>query len=104
MPFSVTTRWDEHEAVVSAKGDVDLAAAAPMDTAIEAVLTTPGVESVVVNLSEVAFLDSSGISALLRGRRSADEHHVVYRVTGADGLVRTVLEMTGVWSHLSGQG
>jgi anti-anti-sigma factor len=55
-----------------------------------------------VDLSAVRFLDSSGIRLLLIGRRAADERGVAYRVTGAQGIARQVLEMTGVWAHLSG--
>jgi anti-anti-sigma factor len=53
-----------------------------------------------VDLSKVDFLDSSGVSLLLRGRRQADEHGVAYQVIGAQGIARQVLEMTGVWDHL----
>jgi ABC-type transporter Mla MlaB component len=52
-----------------------------------------GIDAVIVDLSDVTFLDSSGISALLRGRRLADDTHPGYHVTGARGLVLTVLEL-----------
>lgn len=104
MTGAVTTQWDGHQATVTATGDIDLASAPPMDKAIEAAVRAIEAEAVVVDLSRVTFLDSSGICVLLRGRRLADEQHVSYQVVGAEGLVLTVLELTGVWSHLSGQG
>jgi len=104
MNVTVATHWDGQQATVAATGDVDLATAPPIDTAIEAAVHAADVEAVVVDISGVTFLDSSGISVLLRGRRLADEHHLDYRVTGAQGLVLTVLELTGVWPHLCGQG
>jgi anti-anti-sigma factor len=55
----------------------------------------------VVELSGVTFIDSAGINALLKGRRAADERGRVFRVTGATGIVRELLDMTGVWAHLS---
>jgi anti-sigma B factor antagonist len=97
----VATHWDGHQATVTAVGEVDLSAAAPVDAAIEAAVHTAGVEAVVVDLAGVTFLDSSGISVLLRGRRLADTCHVDYRIAGATGIVLTVLEMTGVLPHLS---
>jgi anti-sigma B factor antagonist len=103
MTVTVATRWDGRQATVAATGDVDLASVSPLDAAIEAAIRAAGAEVVVVDLSQVTFLDSSGISVLLRGRRRADEYQVRYQVTGAEGLVRTVLELTGVWEHLSGQ-
>jgi len=54
-----------------------------------------------VDLAEVAFLDSSGIASLLKGRRIADGLGKAYWVTGATGIVREVLDLTGVWAHLS---
>jgi anti-sigma B factor antagonist len=104
MEVVVATRWEGHQAIVAVTGDVDLASVPPLDAAIEAAVQARDVEAVVVDLGGVTFLDSSGIGVLLRGRRLADEHTLRYRVVGAEGLVLTVLEMTGVWVHLSGQG
>jgi anti-sigma B factor antagonist len=102
MSVAVATRWDGHQAILAASGDVDLASAPRLDAAIEAAVHTADVQAVVVDLTGVTFLDSSGISVLLRGRRLADEHSLRYRVVGAQGLVLTVLELTGVWAHLAG--
>jgi anti-anti-sigma regulatory factor len=57
-----------------------------------------------VDLSGVSFLDSAGINALLKVRRWADANRRSARVTGAGGLVREVLELTGVLAHLSDPG
>jgi anti-sigma B factor antagonist len=103
MGVTVASRWNGGQATVAAAGDLDLAAAPTVDAAIEAAVRTAGTDAVIVDLSDVSFLDSSGISALLRGRRLADGAHLGYRVVGAQGLVLTVLELTGVWGHLSGR-
>ncbi len=89
-------------ATVTVSGDIDLATAAVVGTAVETALSTPGVTAVVVDLSGVGFLDSSGISELLKGRRSADDVGAAYRITGAHGVALRVLEMSGVWAHLTG--
>jgi anti-sigma B factor antagonist len=100
--LSLSHHRDADAATVVARGDIDLSTVDELVNEIAAA-TAAGVKAVVVDLSEVAFVDSAGISALLRGRRLADEHAAQFRVTGAAGLVREVLEMTGVWQHLSGQ-
>jgi anti-anti-sigma factor len=89
-------------ATVTAAGEVDLTTAPGLAASIATALATPGVATVVVDLSGVGFLDSSGIGELLRGRRSADEMGLAYRITGAAGIARRALEMTGVWTHLAG--
>jgi anti-sigma B factor antagonist len=88
---------------VMVSGDVDLATSAAVETAVIAAVAADGVTAVTVDLSGVDFLDSSGIALLLKGRRSADERGVGFRVTGAHGPAERILEMTGVLAHLSGE-
>jgi anti-sigma B factor antagonist len=100
--LSLSHHRDAESATVAAQGDIDLSTVDQLVSEIAAAAAAD-VTDVVVDLSGVAFIDSAGISALLRGRRLADERAQRFRVTGAEGLVREVLEMTGVWRHLSGQ-
>ena len=87
---------------VAVSGDVDLSTSPGVERAIREAVAAPGTTTVRVDLAAVDFLDSSGISVLLRGRRSADEHGVAYRVIGAHGIARRVLEISGAWTHLCG--
>lgn len=105
MDWSVSIEHQDAAAVVVPVGDVDLATSPELADAITgAVNDQPAGASVLVDLSQVQFCDSSGIRALVHGRRLADEKGVAYRVVGATGLVLDTLEMTGVWSQLSGLG
>lgn len=103
MNVAVTTEWHEGVATVIASGDIDLASRSLLDHAVEAGVNTPGVTAVVLDIGAVPFLDSSGISALVRGRRLAEGAGVPYTVVNATGIVRQVLEMTGVWPLLAGE-
>jgi anti-sigma B factor antagonist len=100
--LSISVRHEGGATVVAPDGDVDLATVDQLSRDIAAAVADPRTEATVVDLSAVRFMDSAGIRALLQGRRLADEHATGYRVTGADGLVREVLTLSGVWSHLSG--
>lgn len=102
MTVSISTEWQGPDATVLVSGEVDLAAGPAVDAAIAAALRTAGAGSVMVDLTDVAFLDSTGISLLIKGRRIGDATGVGFRIRGARGLVRDVLEMTGVLAHLSG--
>jgi anti-sigma B factor antagonist len=104
MTVSVSTHAEGGEATVSVSGDIDLSSGPSVETAIAMAVSRSDTSATVVDLSGVDFLDSSGISILLKGRRLADQRGVAYRVVGARGMVRTVLDMTGVWAHLSGSG
>ncbi len=105
MDVSISTMGTAGVVRVSVAGEVDLASSGWLTREIESAVAMaadlPGA-TVVVDLSQVSFLDSSGINALITGSRLAGgiDH---FRVAGATGLVREVLEFTGVWSHLSGE-
>lgn len=103
MGVSVSTERHGGLVAVHVMGEVDLAAVGVVEAAIIAGIGEPDARTVVVDLSEVSFLDSSGISVLLAGLRAAEDRGIAYRVEVADGIVRKVLEMTGVWPLLSGQ-
>ncbi|MEV8517367.1 STAS domain-containing protein [Dactylosporangium sp. NPDC051484] len=89
---------------ITVQGEIDLATAGQLRDAIIAAVTDAEPDiSLVVDLAELRFIDSAGISALLRGRRSALAAGRTFRVDGAAGLVLEVLQLTGVWSLLSGE-
>jgi anti-anti-sigma factor len=100
---SISTQRRDQTAIVGVAGEVDLAAGPALETSIMSAFADQDIDTVLVDLSAVTFLDSSGISVLLKGRRVADERAVNYRVVGADGIVRKVLDLTGVWPLLSGE-
>jgi anti-sigma B factor antagonist len=99
--FSVSTDRQADVAVVSPQGEIDLLTAQQLESEIFAALGSDA-GALVVDLSGVTFMDSSGISALLRGRRGADAYGKPYRIRGAVGTVQQVLDLTGVSAHLSG--
>ncbi len=100
MALSLSTTRDAGTITVSISGDVDLSTAAELDRAVLAAVHDA--ESVVVDLAAVTFIDSAGINALLKGRRLADERSRRFRIADATGVVRDVLDLTGVLGHLSG--
>ena len=102
MQTSVSSHRVGSVLTVVVTGEVDLSSSPAVESAISDAVAADGVTSIEVDLSEVRFLDSSGIRLLLKGRRSADARGRTYRVTGANGIARQVLELTGVWAHLSG--
>jgi anti-anti-sigma factor len=82
-------------AVVFLEGDLDMQAEDRVVQEIETALTGPR-RDVVVDLSAVAFLDSSGVRALLRGREAAQRQGVLMTVREPRRIVLEVLQITGV--------
>lgn len=91
--FEVTTAGDVH--VVTLHGQLDLANA---DRVRESLVAVSG-STVVVDISGLRFLDSSGIAALLGARQEIVDAGHGFELRGAHGIVRRVLEVTGL-AHL----
>lgn len=88
--FEVVDEGGVH--VVSLYGQLDLANA---DRVRDALLGVAG-STVVVDLSGLQFLDSSGIAALLAARSRITEAGNGFELRGAKGIVRRVIEVTGL--------
>ncbi|GIH08835.1 hypothetical protein Rhe02_69020 [Rhizocola hellebori] len=81
-------------------GEIDLAA---HDTLLAEILqvVNGSATDLVVDLGAVTFVDSGGIGVLVKGFHSASEAGCGYRVVNPQGIVRQVLEITGVFTILS---
>ena len=76
-------------------GEIDLRVKADLAQAVFAVIDD-GPVGVVVDLTDVTFLDSSGIDVLVQGYQRAVNAATGYRICGAQGIVQRVLTLTGV--------
>lgn len=104
MRFSLTRHHrDDGLVTLAPAGDVDLGAVDPLGSAIQDTLHTPDRIAVVVDLARVTFLDCAGIGALVAGRNTAVSRGCDYTVVNPQRQVRLVLELTGVFTALTGQ-
>jgi anti-sigma B factor antagonist len=75
-------------------GEVDLETAPELSAALDAALTSSE-RAVVLDLAEVDFIDTSGVRALLDGRRLATERGTELTVIAPPGsAARRLLELT----------
>lgn len=84
-------------AVVRLAGEIDLSNAARLQDQLS-VLVENG--HVVVDLSKVTFIDSTGLSAFIVGHRRATAAGTGMHLAGATGTVRRLLELTQLDRHL----
>jgi anti-sigma B factor antagonist len=103
-PFGVRTEpLSDDQVLVAVTGEVDIAVADLLLDALTSIVE-PGLTSTVdVDLSETTFIDAMGISALLVAREVAVARGTGMRIRGADGIVRTVLEVVGLLGVLGGK-
>jgi anti-anti-sigma factor len=93
----------EDRVVVSVVGEFDLAAKEEGTHIMTAAADAANGRQVIVDLSRVGFLDSSGLKALLAGMHAARRAGVSFRLSGVGGLVERVLTITGLLPLLTDQ-
>jgi anti-anti-sigma factor len=87
---------------VALSGELDMAAAFRLESELERLMATPGIEGVVLDLEEVSFLDSAGLGALLSIRDQATRLGRDVRIDRMSEPVRRVLDATATRSILGG--
>ena len=94
-PFQCDVFVADGRAIVSVRGEVDLATAPVLLHEALAALTLP-VTAVRIDLRHCTFLDSSGIGALLAAVRTAEEQGIEFTLASVPGQVQRVIEATGL--------
>jgi anti-sigma B factor antagonist len=96
IPLNITTHSDGDGLVrLLVAGEIDADTAGQLVQAVQHVFVGDP-DDVVVDMTGVTFLDSSGIRAVLAARRIAGEHGAALRVAGVHGIVLEVLTVTGL--------
>jgi anti-anti-sigma factor len=80
-------------------GELDLATAPMLESAFDAAFRDDAAKVIVVDLTELSFMDSTGIHLLVRMRSAcADADRL--RVVNGSRAVQRVLDVTGIRAHL----
>jgi anti-sigma B factor antagonist len=86
--------------VISVAGEVDASNSARLEAYIAEVRRQPH-EPVVLDLAAMAFMDSSGLAAILGAHVYADRHGGSLHLAAVQGMPGRVLEITGVETWLN---
>lgn len=81
---------------IRARGDVDIHTAPRLGTRIASL---PGSGDVVVDLSGVEFMDSSGLRVLIEAHQTLEAAGAALVLKSPSQVVRDLFEMTGLRSH-----
>jgi anti-anti-sigma factor len=98
--LAITTSVESKAARVALVGELDVVTASRVSDELAA-LADQSVKSVVVDVSELTFIDSTGLRALLAGRERLQAKTASFVLEGASGVVERVLELTGLRDLLS---
>jgi anti-sigma B factor antagonist len=99
LPFELTVEHRAEDVVLILRGELDLAAKEHYEQELEKI-EDESLESLVVDLRGLSFIDSTGIKLLLRTLRDSEENGFAVAFVQGNGQVPEVLELIGVADQL----
>ena len=86
------------ERVIRARGELDIESTPDLERVL--LRTRPAGQRVVLDLTELKFMDSTGLRVLLRARAAADEGRWEINLRNVPPTIRRLFDMTGVQAAL----
>jgi anti-sigma B factor antagonist len=99
--IDVDTRVEDRLAVVTPRGELDVAGSPLLEEALAAVADQPGVLAVVVDLSQLEFMDSSGLRAVVLADRRLRDDGLRFALVAGGEPVQRVFELTRMTERLT---
>jgi anti-anti-sigma factor len=91
-----TRRQGARKSVITLYGEVDYATALEFRAAMSAALSTGNVDMIIVDLSGVTFLDSTGLGTLVAAARICAELRVQFEISDANPFIAKLFTVVGV--------
>jgi anti-sigma B factor antagonist len=98
--FRVEVRSEDHATVISVSGELDLASSPALEEELERVSESDS-EVVIVDLRELEFMDSTGLSILVRAHQKAEQQGRRLGLVNGSQQVQRLLTLTGVAERLT---
>ena len=83
---------------VGLSGELDECCAVPVKTRLDELLQTPDIEKIVIELSQLSFMDSTGIGVLLGRYKRAISNGIPIFVANPPKNVDKILKLSGIYS------
>jgi anti-sigma B factor antagonist/stage II sporulation protein AA (anti-sigma F factor antagonist) len=87
-------------AVLAARGELDMAGSMTLDAAVERLAGESGVEAILLDLSAVSFMDSSGLRAVMVADRLAAGEGLRFALVRGGEPVHRVFDITRMTERL----
>ena len=98
--FRVEVRQEGQGTVIALSGELDLASSPALEEALERVFGS-GAGVVIIDLRALEFMDSTGLSILVKAHQTAADRQVQLYLINGPQQVRRLLSLTGVAERLS---
>ncbi len=93
--LNITTSREGRTVTVVAAGEIDLSTVGELRTAVNSA-AADGCDRLLLDLTGVDFIDSSGLAVLLELRSTLRSRSVMLELAVGDGPVRQAVEITGL--------
>lgn len=96
--FGLAYRRHGRDVVVEIRGELDMATAPHLQRGLADLIDDQGNQSIVIDLRDLAFIDSSGLTVLARAQSNAHAHGGALLLEHLRPNVKRVLEISGLLS------
>jgi anti-sigma B factor antagonist len=93
-PIKISSRQAGGVTILDLSGDITLFNSPEVRKALLALLKEQGLMQLLVNMTGVQYVDSSGIASLVEGLKVSRDHHARFALYGLSKPAKTVLELT----------
>ena len=97
--FRVEVRSEDRATVIAVSGELDLASSPALQEELDRV--SPDSELLIIDLRELDFMDSTGLSVLVRAHQRAEEQGRRLAMVKGPQQVQRLLSLTGVADRLT---
>ncbi|MGI8506799.1 MAG: STAS domain-containing protein [Solirubrobacteraceae bacterium] len=97
--FTTEVRSEGRAAIIVVRGELDLASSPELEEQLERVWDS-GTELVVIDLRELEFMDSTGLSVIVRAHQRLTEEGRVLSLVKGSQQVQRLFDVTGVAERL----
>lgn len=87
---------------VAVHGDIDMTTSDDFRATLMRLVAAPAVTRVVLDATHLGFIDSNGVTVLVKAHRAAGERGIGFAVAHTRDPIRGLLEMLGVYDMLTG--
>lgn len=94
--MEVSFKTASNSLVVKIKGEIDAESAAELRRKIDVEYDCASVRDMVFDLSDVGFMDSSGIGLIIGRYKRVCALGGIVKITGADKTVKRIIELSGL--------
>ena len=99
--FRVEAQNHDRATVLAMSGELDLASAPTLEEELEQIVSNPDTSTVILDLRQLEFMDSTGLSALIKAHQRAQEAGQRFGVVRGGAQVQRLLDLTGIGERIT---